>query len=71
VGINQNIGTLRSVYHTLVDEPIEFAYSELSNPKHMKLPKVSLDDADGDGVTDQFDLEPNTPPEHCRHPWCV
>ena len=27
----------------------------------MKLPKVPLPDADGDGVTDQFDLEPNTP----------
>src|ERR1700750_3500511 len=27
----------------------------------MKLPKPVLDDADGDGVTDQFDLEPNTP----------
>jgi outer membrane protein OmpA-like peptidoglycan-associated protein len=27
----------------------------------MKLPKPVLDDADGDGVTDQFDNEPNTP----------
>jgi outer membrane protein OmpA-like peptidoglycan-associated protein len=27
----------------------------------MKMPKPILDDADGDGVTDQFDLEPNTP----------
>jgi OOP family OmpA-OmpF porin len=27
----------------------------------MKLPKVVLPDGDGDGVTDQFDLEPNTP----------
>ena len=27
----------------------------------MKLPKPVLDDADGDGVTDQFDQEPNTP----------
>jgi OOP family OmpA-OmpF porin len=38
-----------------------FIYSELNSPKHMKLPKVPLPDADGDGVTDQFDLEPNTP----------
>ncbi len=38
-----------------------FVYSELNSPKHMKMPKVVLPDADGDGVTDQFDLEPNTP----------
>ena len=41
--------------------PLEFAYSELNSPKRMKLPKPVLDDADGDGVTDQFDREPNTP----------
>ena len=41
--------------------PNNFVYSELNSPKHMKLPKVVLPDADGDGVTDQFDLEPNTP----------
>lgn len=41
--------------------PNNFAYSELNAPKHMKMPKVVLPDADGDGVTDQFDLEPNTP----------
>ena len=27
----------------------------------MKIPKPIFDDADGDGVTDQFDKEPNTP----------
>lgn len=41
--------------------PLEYAYSELSNPRHMKLPTPVLPDADGDGVTDQFDREPNTP----------
>jgi len=41
--------------------PYNFIYSELNNPKHMKMPPVVLPDADGDGVTDQFDLEPNTP----------
>lgn len=41
--------------------PNNFIYSELNSPKHMKLPPVVLPDADGDGVTDQFDLEPNTP----------
>ena len=41
--------------------PLEFVYGELNSPKRMKLPKPILDDADGDGVTDQFDREPNTP----------
>ncbi len=41
--------------------PNNFVYSELNSPKHMKMPKVVLPDADADGVTDQFDLEPNTP----------
>ena len=41
--------------------PLDFAYKELNAPQRMKLPKIKLDDADGDGVTDQFDLEPNTP----------
>jgi len=41
--------------------PFNFIYSELNEPKHMKMPKPVLADADGDGVTDQFDREPNTP----------
>lgn len=61
--VNQNLGSSNKRVPPLWwMNPLEFAYSELSNPKHMKLPKVKLDDADGDGVTDQFDLEPNTPP---------
>ena len=63
VSINQNIGnSSKRIPPLWWMNPLEFAYSELNNPKHMKLPKVKLDDADGDGVTDQFDLEPNTPP---------
>jgi OmpA-OmpF porin, OOP family len=38
-----------------------YIYDEVNAPKHMKMPPVVLPDADGDGVTDQFDLEPNTP----------
>lgn len=41
--------------------PLNFVYSELNSPKRMKMPKVVLQDADGDGVTDQFDKEPKTP----------
>jgi outer membrane protein OmpA-like peptidoglycan-associated protein len=41
--------------------PNNYVYNEIATPKHMKLPPVVLPDADGDGVTDQFDMEPNTP----------
>jgi len=41
--------------------PNNFIYNELNSPKHMKLPQPILPDADGDGVTDQFDLQPSTP----------
>ncbi len=43
------------------ENPLGYAYSELNAPRHMKLPTPVLPDADGDGVTDQFDEEPNTP----------
>lgn len=43
------------------ENPLSYAYSELNAPRHMKLPEPVLPDADGDGVTDQFDQEPNTP----------
>ncbi|HRI20869.1 MAG TPA: hypothetical protein PLA68_07935, partial [Panacibacter sp.] len=41
--------------------PNNYVYNEVNAPKHMKMPPVVLPDADVDGVTDQFDLEPNTP----------
>lgn len=60
VGLNFNIGK-RSVEPLWWINPLDYAYGEINAPKHMKLPKPVLDDADGDGVTDQFDHEPNTP----------
>lgn len=41
--------------------PNNYVYNEVNAPKHMKMPPVVLPDADGDGVTDQFDMEANTP----------
>ena len=60
VGLNYNIGK-KSVEPLWWLNPLDYAYSEINAPRHMKLPKPILDDSDGDGVTDQFDLEPNTP----------
>lgn len=59
-GINIALGG-RSVEPLWWVNPLDYAYNEINKPNHMKLPKPVLDDADGDGVTDQFDEEPNTP----------
>ena len=60
LGINFNLGA-KSVEPLWWLNPLDYAYSELNNPRHMKLPKPTFDDADNDGVLDQLDKEPNTP----------
>ncbi len=60
VNLNYSLGA-KSVEPLWWLNPLDYAYNELNAPRHMKMPKPVLDDADGDGVTDQFDLEPNTP----------
>jgi len=60
VGLNFNVGN-KAVQPLWWINPLDYAYSEINNPKHMKIPPPVLPDADGDGVTDQFDREPNTP----------
>ncbi len=60
LGLNFNLGA-KSVEPLYWLNPLDYAYSELNNPRHMVLPKPVLDDADGDGVIDQLDREPNTP----------
>lgn len=60
LGLNFAIGA-KSVEPLWWLNPLDYAYNEINKPRHMKLPKPVLDDADGDGVTDQFDNEPNTP----------
>jgi len=61
VGINYNLFGKHAVEPLWWLNPLDYAYNEINAPRHMKLPKPVLDDTDGDGVTDQFDLEPNTP----------
>jgi outer membrane protein OmpA-like peptidoglycan-associated protein len=56
IGLNINLGS-KSVEPLWWVNPLDYAYAEIRNPKIMKLPKPVLPDADGDGVTDQFDLE--------------
>jgi outer membrane protein OmpA-like peptidoglycan-associated protein len=60
VGLNFNLGK-KSIEPLWWINPLDYAYSEINNPKHMKIPKPVFDDADGDGVVDQLDKEPNTP----------
>ncbi|MFN8265170.1 MAG: OmpA family protein [Chitinophagaceae bacterium] len=60
INLNYSLGA-KSVEPLWWLNPLDFAYNELNAPRHMKMPKPVLDDADGDGVTDQFDNEPNTP----------
>jgi outer membrane protein OmpA-like peptidoglycan-associated protein len=60
LNLNYSIGA-KSVAPLWWLNPLDFSYNELNAPRHMKMPKPVLDDADGDGVTDQFDKEPNTP----------
>ena len=60
IGLNFNLGA-KAVEPLWWINPLDYAYSELNNPKHMKFPKPTYDDADGDGVLDQLDREPNTP----------
>jgi outer membrane protein OmpA-like peptidoglycan-associated protein len=61
--INMNLGTKSGtrVAPLWWINPFNYIYNEVNEPKHMKIHWPLLPDADGDGVTDQFDLEPNTP----------
>jgi outer membrane protein OmpA-like peptidoglycan-associated protein len=56
IGLNFNLGA-KSVEPLWWLNPLDYAYSEIRNPRLMRLPKPVLPDADGDGVTDQFDQE--------------
>lgn len=56
IGLNFNLGA-KSVEPLWWLNPLDYAYSEIRNPRLMNIPKPVLPDQDGDGVTDQFDQE--------------
>jgi outer membrane protein OmpA-like peptidoglycan-associated protein len=56
IGLNINMGS-KAVEPLWWLNPLDYAYQEIRKPKYMILPKPVLPDADGDGVTDQFDQE--------------
>ena len=62
LGLNINIGA-KAVEPLWWLNPLDYAYSEIRNPRLMRLPKPVLPDSDLDGVTDQFDQEQT--PEGC------
>jgi len=62
IGLNINIGS-KAVEPLWWLNPLDYAYSEIRNPRLMRLPKPVLPDSDLDGVTDQFDQEQT--PEGC------
>lgn len=60
VGLNFNLGA-KSVEPLWWQNPLDYAYDELMNHRNVKIPKPECPDADGDGVCDHLDREPNTP----------
>lgn len=56
LGLNVNLGG-RASEPLWWTNPLDYSYGELRNPAMMRLPRQMLPDADGDGVTDQLDLE--------------
>jgi len=62
VGLNFNLGGgSKNVEPLYWLNPLDYSYGELGNPRHMILPEPVLNDADGDGITDQLDKCPGTP----------
>jgi hypothetical protein len=60
IGLNFNLGS-KAVEPLWWQNPLDYAYDELMNHRHVKIPKMECPDADGDGVCDHLDREPNTP----------
>ncbi len=62
IGLNFNLGNRNKTVEPLYwMNPLDYAYNELADPRHMRLPDPILPDSDGDGIADQFDKCPGTP----------
>ncbi len=60
IGLNFNLGG-KSTEPLYWLNPMDYVYSELNAPSHLRTPKPECDDTDGDGVCDFLDKEPSTP----------
>jgi hypothetical protein len=60
IGLNFNLGA-KSSQPLYWLNPLDYAYSELTQPTRNNLKAPPCEDADGDGVCDFLDKEPNTP----------
>lgn len=60
LGLNVNLGG-RAVEPLWWVNPLDYAYDGIKHPRPHKHPKEDCNDADGDGVCDHLDREPNTP----------
>jgi hypothetical protein len=56
IGLNFNLGG-KSTEPLYWLNPMDYVYSELNAPNHLKVPKPDCDDTDGDGVCDFLDKE--------------
>ena len=60
IGLNINLGA-KSVEPLWWLNPLDYAYDELMNHRHVVIPPSNCPDADGDGICDHLDRCPNTP----------
>ena len=60
IGLNINLGA-KSVEPLWWLNPLDYAYDELMNHRHVVIPPNNCPDADGDGICDHLDRCPNTP----------
>jgi hypothetical protein len=60
IGLNFNLGG-KSTEPLYWLNPMDYAYSELTDPRRSKQKPADCEDADGDGVCDFLDREPSTP----------